>query len=330
MILEKVGLWYPPSARLSVERQLTYAGISESPEAWLGKFTANSFALGIAGAILPKVFPAYMGMPSFAESLGYFLAFFALGSLLTFLMLYFEIKYRTKKIERYLPDFLELIASNLSAGISPFDAFRAAAMPEFGPLFREVVFVSAKMEGTGSFSEVFRELSDRAPSRTLRRIVTVFERGVRSGSKLSLLLKAISYEMRSSREMDEALLSTVKSNAIFLAFLLVLVAPFLLAISTQFVRTYKSLNIGAPEGTSQNMLGLSIGSNKGIRGLELDGIFVCLLATASLLTSTLMGLLLENDPVLGLKYSLPLAVGSIAVYYFSSGMMKSMLGALGG
>ena len=327
MIIEKIGLWYPVRMRLQAEKMLTYAGISESSENWLGKLSANSVALGAAGLIAAFLVPAKMlPYPPLVMGLAAFVLLVVIGALFTLVLLYYEIHSRTKEIEKFLPDYLELIASNLSAGVSPFDSFREAARPEFGPLYAEVIYVSAKMQGEGSFTMVFRDLSTRVPSKILSRVITVFEKGVRSGSKLSNLLKAIADELRSSREMEETLISSVKSNVIFLAFLLVFVAPFLLAISGQFVRTFKTLDLGTSGGSDPNMLGLEIGGNPYIKTLDLNGIFMGLLTAASIATSALIGLLLDDDPVMGLKYLLPIVIGAVGVFMFSSNAMKSMLG----
>ncbi len=331
-ILRRVGLWFPSAVRLWVERMLTYAGISESSEIWLGKFMSNSVALGLAGVLLVRLVPSIVpdGVSvNLARFVVFFLAF-TFGSGLTLLLLYYEVKRRIKEIEKFLPDYLELIASNLSAGIAPFDSFRAAARPEFGPLYNEVLYVSAKTQGTGALGSVFHDLSERIPSKMLQDVIRVFEKGVRSGSKLSKLLKAIAEEIRTSREMEELLLSSVKSNVIFLCFLLILVAPFLLAISGQFVRTYNALGLGQNASDGPNMLGLQIGGNPYVKTLDLQGIFVLLLVVVSVLTSALIGVMMDNDPVMGLKYIIPLAVFSVASYLFAAGAMGAMLSGFGG
>ncbi len=329
MIFEKIGLWFPAKFRLEIERLISFAGISESPERWLGKLTTNSVAIGFAGVLALQLFWPVLNLEidRYVADLAIFLLLFVFGSLLTALLLYYEVKARTKKVEQFLPDFLQLIVSNLDAGVSPFDSFRNAVRPEFGPLYKEVLYVSARTQGTGSISFVFRELSNRVQSKSLSRVVSIFEKGLRSGSKLSVLLKAVAEELRTSKEMEDALLSSVKSHVIFLMFLLVLIAPFLLSVSGQFIKTYKSLDIES--SGEPNMLGISVGGNPYVSKLDLSGLFIGILLITSLLASGLIGLLLESDPVFGLRYFPIIGIVAVGVYLLSSSVLSSMLGAFG-
>ena len=164
-------------------------------------------------------------------------------------------------------------------------------------------------------------------SKSLSRVVSIFEKGLRSGSKLSVLLKAVAEELRTSKEMEDALLSSVKSHVIFLMFLLVLIAPFLLSVSGQFIKTYKTLDIES--SGEPNMLGISVGGNPYISKLDLSSLFIGILLITSLLASGLIGLLLENDPVFGLRYFPIIGIVAVGVYLLSSSVLSSMLGAFG-
>ena len=70
------------------------------------------------------------------------IAFFSM-CLLIYLFIYFRkiliISARVKKVEAIFPDFLQLMASNLRAGMTIDRAILTSSRPEFAPLDEEIV-----------------------------------------------------------------------------------------------------------------------------------------------------------------------------------------------
>ena len=135
--------------------------------------------------------------------------FFLVGVIITAIALelntYYSIRSRAKKMEKVLPDFLLLIASNMRAGMTPFTAFVRAARPEFGELSAEVVAASSNLGATASLNDALDELSKRFDSLILHRVVVVFKKGVRSGGKLASLLVSSAEEIRKIHDLQAEL-----------------------------------------------------------------------------------------------------------------------------
>ena len=69
------------------------------------------------------------------------------------MIVYYKQKDRTERIEQALPDMLQLIASNLRAGMTPYHAMKLASRDEFGPLKEEMDYATTKALGIENFAE---------------------------------------------------------------------------------------------------------------------------------------------------------------------------------
>ena len=93
---------------------------------------------------------------------------------LIYLLIYFKVADRTKRVEDSLPDALHLIAANLRAGMTPFQAMKVSARKEFGPLKEEIEYATTKALGTESFSKALLNMNNRIKSSILERSMKLF------------------------------------------------------------------------------------------------------------------------------------------------------------
>ena len=104
-----------------------YSNIKIEYESFLGFVTVMSILIGVAGGFLLGAY--------FRQS--FWIFFFSL-SILTgvsiYLWLTFLVDKKASLIEDALPDALQLMASNLRAGMTPDKALLLSSRPEFGPL----------------------------------------------------------------------------------------------------------------------------------------------------------------------------------------------------
>ena len=96
----------------------------------------------------------------------------------------------------------------------------------------------AKMGGKGSIAEALLDVSENFDSPILRRTVTLFAKGVGSGGQLVRLLNSSAEEVRRIQDLRAELISATRTYTIFLSFIVILVMPFLLAVSTNFVLVF--------------------------------------------------------------------------------------------
>jgi hypothetical protein len=261
-------------------------------------------------------------------SIGLFSYGFVATTGLSYLELFFKIADRATRVEKILPDFLLLTVSNLRAGMTPYSAFIQAAKPEFGELYEEVRLSTTKAGGTTSLITALKEISLYFDSEVLRRSVDLFAKGIRSGGQLAKLLRGSADEVQRIHDLRAELTSSTRTYAIFLGFILVVVMPFLLSVSTQFVAAFLALQ---PESTVMELEGA--GSIPSFSGLvlitpeQMVTIAMVTLVLTSLLVSALLGIINRGKALYGIKYFPLFAIASVVVFFLAREMMGNMFSA---
>jgi Flp pilus assembly protein TadB len=327
----RVGVVIPTPVVDYFGRKLKHAGIREDTRIWLGKRLLFSFCIGfmlVTGYIL--IFDPMASITTESVAIGIFIVGFLAAVIPLYLKLYFIITDRTATLERLLPDFLLLTGSNLRAGMSPFSAFLHAARPEFGALYTEVSLAMAKAGGTSSLVDALEEISEYFDSGMLRRITLLFGKGLRSGGQLAKLLHSSAEEIRRIQDLREELATATKSYTIFLGFIVVIVMPFLLSVSTHFLTVFLSLQ--PPErGDELSQLG-SIPSFSGKISMTPDQMLISSVITlllTSLLISGLVGIIGKGKALYGIRYFPIFAAASIGFYFIAKVIVGSVLSGFG-
>ncbi len=339
------GLW-----EVRLRRALDYAGIEEDASAWLGKrvlraslfgFLAAGTAYGLYRFLGILYFPAYefpvslpFGEPPFsfvvpavpllAALLAFLLAAAAL-LLLSYLHLYYLIEGRAQAVEEILPDFLLLVSSNINAGMTPFSAFRAAARPEFGPLAEEVKYAVAKSLGTTSFYHALLALSRRIRSDSLKDVVAFFSQAMKAGGRLSKLIESSAFDIRQIQELKKELQSSTKMYVMFVAFIVMIATPLLMAVSVQFLDMVSKIQSSARVSfIGDTGLGFLTASSELSSGFMADMSLFLLFGNA-LLASVFIGVLASGKSKLGLKYFPAILIVSFLAFLASRAFLRVLL-----
>lgn len=111
--------------------------------------------------------------------------------------LYSEAQRRRRDIERELPDFLDILAVTVSAGLGFRQALDRVGSTVKGPLAGEVTFTLNRMGVGVSRRESFSELRERNPkSDTMGLFVTAILQAEELGAPLAQTLNALAADMR--------------------------------------------------------------------------------------------------------------------------------------
>jgi hypothetical protein len=313
---------------------LEYAGINEDFDVWLGKRMVLAIIAFVIGFLLPLTVGKYFGLLEFLEmgfllavSIVLGLAFMVGTALLFYLHLYYVIEGRSSMVEAILPDFLMLVASNINAGMTPFSAFRSGARKEFGPLSEEIKIASAKSLGTRSFASALKKLGTRIKSRVLDETVSFFSQAMKGGGKLTRLLETSALDLRATQEMKKELKSSTRMYVLFVAFVIIIATPLLLAVSIQFLGMIASI-----QGESNVGLGGEVGAvaflsaEMAITPDFMSNVSFLLLLGNALLAGLFVGIIGEGKAKMGLRYSPLIFVASVAVLFASNVVLGQFLG----
>ena len=324
-----------------VAKLLTYAGIETSPNIWIGSRLLLILLFGIVGAVLPFALMPFVDLSPFGiphnltllqtltvcASSG--LIFASMVTLIIYMHLYYLIRERANRVDIVLPDFLLMIAANMRSGMTPFEAFRASTRPEFGPLQKEVEYISSVSMGTESFADSLKQLTMTIDSAMLRRVILFFENGLRSGGKIANLIETSAAEIRETDDIKRQMMINTKSYVVFIVFILLLGLPLLLAISTQFLTVFSKVQAEIGTGDNTSSLGANIPKPRiNIDVKFIDQLSAIIIIGTALLTAVLIGIIAEGKILYGVKYSIPLMVGSYFFFYLFKLVISNLLGAI--
>ena len=283
------AMFLPERFKQYIAKYLCYAGIHENVNIWIGRaiffslsfsflglftpvaislnkrfFSSVGYEIGIlplikdliAGGWLPDIISPFhqeINKMFFTFSIPFAFFVFLFALFLHYLYLFYRVEDRTDRIEALLPDFLYVIVSNLQAGMTPYAAFVNAAKPEFGPLEEEVRLASSKVASTQSILLALRELSNNINSHVFRRVVNLFEQGVKTGGKIAPLLMESAEEIKRLKAMERHVFVSVRGYVSFLGFIIIVIAPFLFSIGKQFIVTFIKLRSQVPQINTSNI-----------------------------------------------------------------------------
>ena len=337
--MRRLSSVYPKKFSKSISDQLHYSGTNSDHRVWLGQGLVSSISMSFLVIILYLVYSAISGSSLSPAFLRVRVPYFIIGFLLTFIAtqairffsLYLKVLDRTSQVEKILPDFLSLTVSNLRAGMAPFAAFVNAARPEFGEFSSEIRLAAARAAGTDSLIDSFGEIKSAFRSSILDRIVNMFAKGMKSGAHLSKLLTSSAEEIRHIQDLRAELATSTRTYTIFLGFIVIVVMPFLLSVSNQFIAVFLSIHVGSDSGLDtsslQNMPSFS--GNISITPNEMFMVSILTLLMTNMFVSVLIGLIGRGNAVYGLKYLPIFAIASILMFFAMKTMISSMFSTFG-
>ena len=141
---------------------------------------------------------------------------------------------RAQEIEQIIPDVLQIIASNIRAGMTLENAIWSAARPEFGPLKDEIKRVSADTFSGAPIQESLTNMTKRIRSVILGRAVRLIVEGIKLGGEMSHLLEEVAEDIRAQFRLHREISTQTMMYSIFIVFAAVIAAPILFSVSVYY------------------------------------------------------------------------------------------------
>jgi len=313
-----------------LESRMQVAGIRADVKELAGSWLLASLSLGMLLVLIYVLLVHGVNKSWFLENYAIAFDYFLIGFVVTVLMLelstYYAIRDRAMSMEKVLPDFLMLIASNMRAGLTPFTSFVRAARPEFGALSKEVSIAASHLSSSASLDDSLDELSKRFESTMLVRVVVLFKKGAKAGGRIATLLASSAEELRKIQDLRMELVETTRVYAIFLAFIVAVVMPFLLSVSTQFVTMFLAIKAQMGDTTISSVRSIPMFSGSIlITPDEMVIIGYAALIMTSILVSALTGVIASGRPLDGLKYAPIFALVSTIMFTISRIVIGGLL-----
>ncbi|MEM3030284.1 MAG: type II secretion system F family protein [Candidatus Micrarchaeia archaeon] len=304
-----VGRLLPRSRVRQIEEALGAAGLDVPAESAAGFVMLSSILVSVLAffsilQFLPRTVPELGRLlmalsPSLSATAGTLsvvilllaclLIFSGIIILLAYVFLLLRIDARKRVVELYLPDFLQLAAANVRAGMPVDQSLWYAARPEFGLLSQEVELAAKRTFGGEPFAASLDKLAARFNSKYLTRTIVLIKQGMASGGEMGEILERTGIDIKNLQILYKEVSASMLMYIIFIAFASLAGAPFLYAVSYKLVSVLEFIWAQLPPLKGLPSVGLLTPSAPTIS----SGDFLVFAIAASLLTSLSAALIIS-------------------------------------
>lgn len=196
-ILKAVGNAAPKSIKEKYEQMIITSGTSK--DTTFNSVMMIQLMLSAVGGGLVYILYSYTG-----SSMNMKMAFFgaAIGFLLPLYSLYANAAKRKEKIQRNLPDLLDLLYVSVEAGLGFDMALKKSAEKMKGPLSEEIIKTMTEISRGRGREEAFRGLANRTGIADMGSFVTAILQTEQLGSNIGNMLRIQSVTMRQKRRQN--------------------------------------------------------------------------------------------------------------------------------
>lgn len=221
-----------------------------------------------------------------------------------------------KKMEQAFPDFIDLMASNLRAGITIDKSLLLSSRKEFAPLDKEILTLGKDIVTGKEVARALHDMGERIGSEKIRRTIQLIISGIRSGGNLAVLLEETAVNMREREFVEKRAASNVLMYVIFIFFAVAVGAPALFAFSSVLVEILTKILGNIPiTDTAASAPSLPFALTK--INVSTNFIFwfaIVFLVAIDVLASLVLGIVNKGKEKEGLRYAIPLIIISVVFY----------------
>ncbi|MDP4039656.1 MAG: type II secretion system F family protein, partial [Candidatus Pacearchaeota archaeon] len=236
---------------------------------------------------------------------------------------------RIKKMEDVFPDFIQLMSSNLRAGLTVDRALLLSSRKEFSPLDKEILQVGKDLLTGREMSIALKEMGERTKSEKIKKTIMLITSGIRSGGNLAIILEETASNMRERNFIEKKAASNVLMYAIFIFFAVSIGAPILFGLSAVLVEVLKSLLASVPKVEVATNLPFTL-TEISISTNFITYFAIVFLIVTDILAALVLGLVNKGEEKEGLKYAPVIIVLSIVIFIIIkislSGYFSGLLG----
>lgn len=329
MVYEKISRIVPKNLIDWFGEQLDFVGIEVGEKRFAGFLIAFGIALSFAISFNLLVFLKIPMIYSFGIAL-------ALFFLTIFVWLNNVSQSRGKFVEKILPDAMQLIASNIKAGLTTEKALMVSARPEFGQFSSELKKASEKIFFGERLDIALLELSKKIKSRVLERTMLLLVQGMKSGGEIVTLLFRLSDDLREEIVMKEEINANISMYLLLIVISAAFGAPLLFGISS-FIVGMVSKQMGAVHISeaqiSQYGAHSPIGGFVGIPSSAISESFVTFFAEIALFVTCIfagltLGAINSGREIDGIKYIPIMLLISFALFFTIRLVISQVFGSL--
>jgi len=333
----------PKGVRPELKRYLLKAGISQQPYSFFGMM----FYVGLFISLMIHLtffYPVFIQFKSTMPRWEYLMTiglgtFVSVALMLFFLcgliivIIYFALDIiiynRTRKLEEILPDFFDLVATNLRGGLSFERSLWLGIKPRFGILSGEIAMASKKVMTGHDVDEALREFALKYDSPMLKRSMDLIISELKEGGKISDIIERIADDLKKTKELKEEMSASVLAYIIFISVIVIVISPILFGLSLNLLEIIQSVMglLGESMGTQNNPLGF------GFTQIPLDPNHFIIFSHVALgiiavFSSMIVSIIEKGSVKGGIKYIPIFLVSSQILYLAAVKIMGAIFGSI--
>ena len=330
-------LFLPVKLIEELNKQFNITGLKINLSKFLIRTVIVDFIISVVILIIFKdLFQYYKGVNIFISFLSY-LAIIFFGILVLFTILFYgwltykKVKRRTE-IEAILPDYLELVAANVGAGMTIDQALWYAIREKFGVLANEMELVAKKIMAGEELDKALYEFTEKYDSPVLKKSFVLLVESLESGGEIAVLINKISWSIKENQIMKKEIAGNVTMYSMFIGFASLIAAPLLYSLSHRIIIIMSDLTgkIDLSSATATVSTKLPIQSiGQGISATEFKIFAFIMLFITSLSSAMIVSTVKKGSVREGLK-SLPIyIIVSISLFLIFSVILTSLFSGIG-
>ena len=307
----------------TLKLKLYKAGIDKEPEVYVKKLMLTSIiilclsviGLGLWLFLQPIDWKLTVLLLLVFWFLGFAIIYY-LSKKISFVYLDYRAFKRTKEVERVLPEYLRLVATNYRSGLALDKALIASNRPRFGILSKEIEQVAKTTRVKGDFAKALEIFGRKFDSKIVERSMNSISMSVRSGSNISELLDEIANNITKMRNLQASMAANVKNYVIFIIVAGIIIAPLMFAMSYQMNLTISGVKgqLDAQTGTVQGTpMQLQEGGGVDLNNFDIFAILMIL--TNCVVSSMVISMIRYGNFQQGIKNILLYAIISLSLYF---------------
>ncbi|MBI4439260.1 type II secretion system F family protein [Candidatus Woesearchaeota archaeon] len=250
-----------------------------------------------------------------------FVAVLMLTWLLLLVFIDLRIFSRRVGIEEVLPDYLQLTASNIRAGMPLDKALWYAVRPRFGVLANEIETVAKETMSGEELEDALRRFSGKYDSDVLKRAINLLIEGQNAGGEVGDILNSIAENIKENQLMKKEMAANVTTYAIFIGFATIIAAPFLFALAGQLLVVVDGIISGIDLEEIKGSTGLGFSflfSSSGVSERDFRIFSYISLTITSTFSAAIVAAIRKGSVKKGISYVPVFISVSLALYVFWS------------
>ena len=233
---------------------------------------------------------------------------------------------RKVDIEEVLPDYLQLTASNIKAGMTVDRALWYAVRPRFGVLAKEIETVAKETMRGEDLKSALEKFANKFDSLLLKRSVSLLTEGLESGGEIGDLLNKIALNIQENKIIRKEMTANITAYVIFITFATVAAAPLLFALAGVLIKVIS--NLGSTVGkvaTAATGTGLGFSFKTSIRYSDYRIFAMVSLLITSFFSSTIISIIKKGNAKSGFRQILIFMIVTLTLFLIGEAFFSRLI-----